>query len=127
METQLILVKAKPQHDDRFILHAKVEMTDDNTYARADLHGFPVSFDNNAREIVQEWAEANGFDVHDANQPHGWKIIVTTAPGERWASNAMVYPTWEEAQDALYDLTSRWFAIKHGAIRPATETEAVKI
>ena len=126
METQLILVKAKPQSDDRFILHSKVEITEDNTFARADMRGFPVSFGTDAKQDVHDWAVVNGYDVHDVIQPGGWQIIVTTAPGERWASNAMVYPTWEEAQDALYDLTGRWFAIKHGAIRPI-QKETVKI
>ena len=125
METQLILVKTKPQRDDRFILHVKVEMTDDNKWARADMHGFPLSFGPDARQDVADWASAKGYDVHDASIKN-WKVIVTTAPGEAWSTNAKVYPTWEEAQDGLYDLTSRWFAVRHGAIRPATAEEVAK-
>ena len=99
-----------------------MEVTDDNTYARADIYGFPVSFGADATQVVKDWAEANGYNVHDANTKQ-WKVIVTTTLGEAWSTNAKVYPTWEEAQYGLYDLTSRWYAVKHGAIRPATEAE----
>jgi hypothetical protein len=125
MNTRLILTKVKPIRDDRFILHSKVEVTDSNTYARADINGFPVSFGVDATQVVKDWADANGYNVHDANTKN-WKVIVTTTAGEAWSTNAKVYPTWEEAQDGLYDLTSRWYAVKHGAIRPATPEEVAK-
>lgn len=120
-----VLVKTRPTADDRnrLVLHQPCYITESNDFARCDLYGFPVSFDNgNATQVVKSWAEANGYDVHDANT-RWWKVIVTTAPGEAWATNAMVYETWREAQAWLYDLTGRWFAVRHGAIRPATEDE----
>jgi hypothetical protein len=119
-----VLVKARPTADDRnrLVLHQPCFVTDSNDFARCDLYGFPVSFGTDATQVVKSWAEANGYDVHDAST-RWWKVIVTTAPGEAWVTNAKVYETWRDAQGWLYDLTSRWYAVKHGAIRPATEDE----
>jgi len=123
----LILVKARPTADDRnrLVLHQPCFITDSNDFARCDLYGFPVSFGQNASQVVKDWATANGYDVHDANTKY-WKVIVTTTPGEAWATNAKVYETWQDAQAWLYDLTGRWYAVRHGAIRPATEDEIEK-
>ena len=120
----LILVKSRPTADDRnrLVLHQPCYITDSNDFARCDLCDFPVSFGENATQVVKEWAEANGYDVHDANT-RSWKVIITTNPDEAWATNAMVYETWREAQAWLYDFTGRWSGVRHGAIRPATGDE----
>jgi len=53
----------------------------------------------------------------------GWKPQVKVAGnGDKWAHNALVFATENEAQDSAFDLMMRWTAVTdHGAVEVAEE------
>ena len=57
----------------------------------------------------------------DIQQATTWKSWVQTVGGDEWNTNACVYATKEEAQEAGTELASRWLLVKANEARPTDE------
>ena len=122
---RLVLFRIRPVDGDRLFTNSPVYINEALTLAKCDLVTLTAKPDDYLNDVMQQmviWCIKHDWKMEYLTT-QWWKVEIATEPGAMFDCNSMLYQTYDLAHQAMVDLVSRWSAVRHAQVSPASRIE----